>query len=478
MSDLKTSGRTGNDVTIEGRAIESLSKALAGELLTADSPDYEQARLVWNGMIDRRPALIARCTGTADVVETVTFAREHDLLVAVRGGGHNAAGFGTCDGGIVIDLSHMRGVLVDPDESTIWAQGGATLGDVDRNAQLYALATPSGVVSETGIGGLALGGGHGHLRRRFGLTCDNIIGAEVVTAAGEIVRCSEDENPDLLWGLRGGGGNFGVVTALHFRAYTVGPEVMFVLVFHPLEQAEDVFGFYRDWAADAPDEISTVAFTGIIPEDDEFPTEAHGEHYVAFFGVHSGSLDEGEREVQPLREVTEPLVDMSGPMPWMTVQSALDEDYPAHDLRYYWKSRSVRSLDDGAVERIVQRSWEQPSPFSTIDIWQGGGEAARIAEESAAFTGRSAAFMVNAEANWEKPEDDDANVEWARGVYADMQEFTTGEMYFNFPGALEEGEDLMHSTFGRKYQRLAKLKAKYDPSNLFRLNQNIEPSAD
>ncbi|MFW6438051.1 MAG: FAD-binding oxidoreductase [Armatimonadota bacterium] len=478
MTDVEAVSREGSDVTIEGGAIEGLSEKLRGDVLTSHAPDYEEARLIWNGMIDRRPALIARCIGTADVVDTVNFAREHDLLVAVRGGGHNVAGHAVCDAGFVIDLSAMRGVLVDPGARTVRLQGGAQLGDVDRATQLHALATPTGLVSETGVAGLALGGGYGHLRRRFGLTCDNLIGAEVVTAQGEIVRCSADENADLLWGLRGGGGNFGVVTEFELRTWEVGPEVEFVFVLYPLERAEQVFAAYREWAGDAPDEISTVILTGIVPEAEEFPVEAHGEHYVAILGVHSGPEDVAERETKPLRKMVEPIADMSGRIPYVAAQSAFDEDYPAHDLRYYWKSSFVKSLEDGLIERIIERSWEQPSPHSTLDIWQGGGQAARVDESSAAFSGRGAPFMVNAESNWERAGDDDANIAWARNIYADMQEFTTGAMYFNFPGGHEEGDEIIHSTFGDKHRRLSKLKAEYDPRNMFHLNQNIEPLAE
>ena len=475
MSDVKAVSRTGDDVTIDGRAIEELAEALVGAVVTRDSSDYEQARLVWNGMIDRRPGLVTRCAGTADVVEAMNFARTHDLLVAVRGGAHNAAGFGTCDGGMVIDLSPMRAVMVDADEQRAWVQGGAKLIDVDRTAQLFGLAVPVGVVSDTGVGGLTLGGGLGHLRRKYGLTCDSLIGAEVVTADGEVVRCGENENSDLLWGLRGGGGNFGVVTGFSFRAYPIGPEVMLVFVAYPLDAAEDALRSFREWAGDAPDEISTVAVTGVLPEAEMFPAEARGEPYFAILGMYSGAPDVGEREVQPLREFATPLVDMSGPIPYIAAQSLLDQDYPSHELRYYWKSTFVNSLDDEVIARIVEWSRKQPSPRSTIDIWQGGGEFARIPEDSAAFSGRSAPFLVNVEANWEDPARDDENVEWARGFYADMQQFSTGSMYFNFPGHIEEGQDLLRSTFGEKYERLATLKAKYDPQNVFRLNQNIEP---
>lgn len=448
---------------------------LRGEVLTAASPEYERARLVWNGMIDRRPALIARCAGTADVVDAVNFAREHDLLLAVRGGGHNVAGFARCDGGMVIDLSPMRLVRVDPHMRRAWAAGGARLGDLDRETQLFGLAVPSGVVSDTGVAGLTLGGGAGHLAHKYGLTCDALRSARVVTAGGDVVRASEDENADLFWGLRGGGGNFGVVTELEFEAYPVGPEVSVGLVFYSLAEADRVYGFYRDWFAEAPDEVSGIAYTGTIPPTEEFPAEIHGEPCVTILATHCGQVSDGERQLEPLREITEPLLDLSGPMQFVELQKLLDEDYPSYEMRYYWKSTFVDSLSDEVIGAVLEQARTCPSPLTTIDVWAGGGAVARVGDDETAFSGRQAPFLINPESNWVDPEDDEANIEWTRETWGALQEFSTGEMYFNFPGALEEGQDLMHSTFGDKYKRLARLKAKYDPMNMFHLNQNIEP---
>lgn len=475
MQNLKAMSHTGDDLTIEGSAIESLAGALKGELLTEDSPDYERARLVWNGMIDRRPALIARCRGTADVVDAINFAREHDLLVAVRGGGHNVAGFGTCDGGLVIDLAPMNRVGVDPQARRARVAGGARLGDLDRETQLFGLAAPAGVVSDTGVAGLTLGGGAGHLAHKYGLTCDALRSAQVVTAGGEVVRASEDENADLFWGLRGGGGNFGIVTEFEFELYPVGPEVAVTLVFYPRTDAMKVLRFFRDWFTEAPDEISGIAFTATIPESADYPDELHDEECVAMLATHCGDPEAGKRQMQPLREIAKPLVDMSATMPYVDLQRLLDEDYPSHELRYYWKSTFVRSFDDEVIGTILEKAQSCPSPLSTIDMWASGGAISRVGDDETAFGGRNAPFLVNTESNWADSEDDERNIEWTREVWASMQPYSTGAMYFNFPGGLEEGQEIIRSTFGSKYKRLAKLKAKYDPSNIFHLNQNIKP---
>lgn len=478
MSDLMAVGRDGGERAIPRSAVAELAARLAGELLTARSDGYEDARLVWNGMIDRRPALVVRPLGTADVRDAVNFAREHDLLLAVRGGGHNVAGMSTCDGGIVIDLGLMRAVHVDPDRRRAWVQGGALLGDLDRETQLHGLATPAGVVSDTGVAGLTLGGGLGWLMRKYGLTCDNLVSAEVVTAGGEVVRAGEDENADLLWGLRGGGGNFGVVTTFEFALHPVGPEIALCFVLYPYAEAATVLRFYRDWGAEAPDKISSIAFLGSVPVTDAYPAAIHGQPFVAVMACHCGPVDEGERALQPLRTITRPLLDMSGPTPYVAMQRALDEDYPAHALRYYWKSTFVDGLPDEAIDRLVELGAQMPSALSTIDIWCLGGAVARASGDAGAFGGRSAAFGVNPEANWTRPEDDEANIEWARECWRDMRRFSSGGVYLNFPGFYEEGAATMRATFGGKYDRLVALKARYDPTNLRHLNQNIVPPGE
>ncbi|WP_339106160.1 FAD-binding oxidoreductase [Haloterrigena salinisoli] len=436
--------------------------------------DYDDARSVWNGMIDRHPALIARCRGVGDVISAVDFAREYDLLVAVRGGGHNVAGTAVCDDGLVIDLSEMRGVWVDPDARTARVQSGATWADVDHETQAFGLATPGGAVSETGVAGLTLGGGIGHLRCKYGLTCDNLVSVTLVTADGDYLTASEDKNPDLLWGLRGGG-NFGVVTDFEFDLHPVGPDVAICLVFYSGDRTVEVLEAYRDYVADAPPEVSLLTLSGVMPDEDLFPTDTVDELKIAIAGCYAGSVADGERALAPLREIAEPIADFSGPMPYVELQRLFDEDYP-DGMRYYWKSLYLEGLSASAIDRIVYWSDVAPSPLSTVDVWQLGGAIARVGVEDSAFAGRHAPFLLGVEANWVRPEDDDVNVEWVRDCLEDMRQFSDGSVYLNFPGFLEEGDDMMRSTFGPAYERLVALKDEYDPTNLFRLNQNIAPS--
>jgi FAD/FMN-containing dehydrogenase len=447
-----------------------------GELIFPEDPGYEMARKVWNGMIDRYPTLIARVKNRDDVVASVKFARAHNLTVSVRGGGHNVAGLGTVDGGMVIDLSAMNEVQVDPENRTVQVAGGATLGDLDWATQKHGLAVPAGVVTETGVAGLTLGGGFGWLRNKFGLTCDNLIGAEVVTADGKIVRASETENADLLWGLRGGGGNFGVVTRFEFNAHPLGPEVYFVFVFHHGNQAEKGLQFYRDFMATTPDEVSSLAFLGVFPPGAEaFPEEIHGLPFLAFGALYAGDIEDGKRILEPLRAFSQPLADFSNVMPYVNAQQMFDEDYPKYIMRYYWKSINLNHLDDRVIRRIMEHGQKQPSPHSTTDLWPIGGAVKRFDGQHSAFYGREAAYLINPEANWERPEDDEQNIQWVREFIADLDDFSDGSRYLNFAGFQEEGDSMMKAAFGDHYQRLAELKAKYDPQNFFRLNQNIKP---
>jgi FAD/FMN-containing dehydrogenase len=476
MSGLDAITIDGESVRLPADAVRSLAARLQGETVLPGSPGYEEARHVWNGMIDRHPALVARCASTADVVEAVGFARAHRLLVAVRGGGHSVAGHATCDGGIVIDLSPLREASVDRASAAVRVGGGARLADMDAATKAHGLAVPAGVVSDTGIAGLTLGGGLGWLRNRYGLTCDNLLSAEVVTARGEVLTASETEHPDLFWGLRGGGGNLGIVTAFTFRAHPVGPEVWFTAAFHDGRQMQEILRFYREYTADAPDDVSTLAACGRFPPGAEaYPEEVHGLPFVLLIGMAAGPPEEGERLMRPLREFRRPLVDVSGPRPYVQAQQFFDEDYPA-GLRYYWKSLNLRELGDEVLDRIVAHALRQPSPLSTVDIWPIGGAVRRRDPSDGAFVGRHVPWMVNCEANWESPGDDAANIAWARDTLADLREYSDGSRYLSFPGLFEEGQGTMRTTFGQRYRRLAALKATYDPANLFRLNQNVPPA--
>ena len=461
--------------TILAEQIERFEAGFHGDLIRPDDADYDDARAVWNGMIDKRPALLARCRGIRDVISAVDFARENELLVAVRGGGHNVAGTAVCDDGLVIDLSEMRSVRVDPDTRTAWVQAGATWADVDHETQAFGLATPGGAVSETGVAGLTLGGGIGHLRCKYGLTCDNLASVDLVTADGDYLSASEDENAELFWGLRGGGGNFGVVTGFEFDLHPVGPDVAICLVFYPGDRMGEVLGAYRDYVADAPPEVSLLTLSGVMPDEELFPSDVVDDTKIAITGCYAGSVEDGERALAPLQEIAEPIANFSGVMPYVEYQQLFDEDYP-NGMRYYWKSLYLDGLSESAIDRIVYWTDMAPSPLSTVDVWQLGGAIERADTEDSAFAGRHAPFLLGVEANWVRPKDDDVNVEWVRDCLDDMRQFSDGSVYLNFPGFLEEGEDMMRTTFGPTYERLVTLKDEYDPTNLFRFNQNITPS--
>lgn len=464
--------------TINERVIEQLEGRLRGRLIRPGETDYGTARAVWNGMIDRHPALIIACMDTNDVVAAVNFAREHLLPVAVRGGSHGVAGHATCDGGLVIDLSRMKGITVNPDARLARAEAGVTWGELDAATQAYGLATPGGVFSRTGIAGLTLGGGFGWLRSKLGFSCDNLVAARVVTANGEVIHASETERPDLLWGLHGGGGNFGVVTEFEYRLHPVGPEVMFAFVLHDGEgeHMAQAIQFYRDFCATAPDEASTIAACGIVPpHDDTFPAAIHRRPYVLFGGLYTGPITEGKQVLRPLIEFGTPLIDFSAVKPYIEAQQAFDADYP-DGLRYYWKSLNLVQLDDAVIDRLAKHAHRQPSVLSTTDLWDIRGAVRRKGAEDAAFHGREAPYLLNVEANWEDQADDDANIAWVREFIADMREFSDGGRYLNFAGFQEEGDEMMRNAFGAHYERLAALKAKYDPNNLFHLNQNIKPA--
>lgn len=439
---------------------------------------YDEARGVWNGMIDRRPAEVIRCATPCDVADAVRSGRRRGLPLAVRGGGHNVAGFGTVDDGVVLDLGPMSRVEVDPGSGTVTVGGGARLADLDAATQAHGLVVPSGVVSDTGVAGLTLGGGMGWLRGRWGLTSDNLIGAEVVLADGRVVWTDRRERPELLWALRGGGGNFGVVTKLRFRAHELGPEVAFAFVFHDGrgDGMRDAARHFRDFCATAPDEISPLLALGQIPPGEEaFPADLEGTPFALIAAMYAGPADAGMDALSPLRTFAEPLADFSGRIPYVEAQQMFDDDYPARELRYYWKSTNLPELDDALIDIIVEHARRQPSPLSTTDLWHVGGAVARAPDESSAYSGRDIAFLLNPEANWRDPADDEANIQWARDLLAAVSDFADNRMYLNFPGLHEGGTETMRRTYGSKYERLRAIKRKYDPENVFCRNQNIEP---
>ena len=453
----------------------ALAERLAGEVITPDHPGYETARRVWNGMIDRRPAAIARCADADDVATAVSFARDRELPLAVRGGGHNVAGTAVVDDGIVVDLSAMRAVRIDASGRTVHVQGGATWADVDRVTAPRGLATPGGVVSETGVAGLALNGGVSHQRRRDGMTVDNLVSAEVVLADGRRVRASTDEHPDLYWALRGGGGNFGVVTSFELRLHELGPTVFALNVAYPLEHAGRVLAGWRDAVAGAPDELSTAGFIWSLPAVEELPAELRGLPYVGVAGMWAGDPAEGERATRPLRELAGPLLDMSGPAEYIDFQRSLDPFFPA-GRRYHWKALYLDGLSDAAIDTTVDWSNRRPSNDTLVIIRHCGGAIARVGAEETAFGDRSSDWMLSIDSTWSDPGDDTTNVAYTRAFWHAAVPFSDGKTYFNFPGLLEEGEAAVRDSYGANHARLARIKAAYDPENRFRLNQNVLPA--
>jgi FAD/FMN-containing dehydrogenase len=428
-------------------------------------------------LIDRRPALVARCTGVADVVAAVDAAREHGLLVAVRGGGHSVAGFGVCDGGIVIDLSPMQGVRVDPVTRRARAQGGVTWGLLDREAQVFALATPGGVVSTTGIAGLTLGGGYGYLHRSLGMACDNLLAVDVVTAGGEVVTASETENPDLFFGLRGGGGNFGIATSFEYRLHPVGPLVLGGAVLHRFQDAAALLRLFRELLFSAPDELMVVAELATAPPAPFLPTDAHGKLVAVVAVCYAGDLEAGEQLLRRLRAFGRPLADLIGPMPYTALQSMLDERFAPGRL-YYWKSTYLDDLADDAIETVLAHAEAMPSPLCSITMYSAlAGEVTRsVGPDETAFGHRGHAIDFNPFAIWTDPGATDEHAAWIRDVWEAIEPFAPGAVYVNNLG--DEGADRTRSAYRPEtWERLVALKDRYDPTNLFRLNQNIPPSS-
>jgi FAD/FMN-containing dehydrogenase len=453
--------------------VAELAEAVSGEVIRPGDPDYDEARAIWNGAHDGHPALILRCAGVSDVIRGVEFARSQDLLLAVRGGKHSIPGFSTCDDGMVLDLSPMQAVRVDPQAGTARAQAGTTWSVFDHETQAFGLATTGGLVSSTGLAGFTLGGGIGWLMRKHGLTCDNLISADVVTADGRLVHASEHENPDLFWGLRGGGGNFGVATSFEYQVHPVGPTITAGAIFYPGERTRDVLRFYREFVADLPDELTTVANLLTAPPAPFIPEEWHGKPLVAIIPVHCGSLEDGERAVRPLRGLGEPVADLIGPLPYVGMQSLIDPLWGpgAHS---YMKAGWLGGLDDAAIDTLIAYRDNVTSPKTEIHIHHMGGAVARVPADATAFGDRSAPFLLNVLASTFTSDGYDDAVTWAHGLYGAMGPALTGGTYVNFLS--NEGDERVRAAYGDKYERLVALKDAYDPTNLFRLNQNIAPS--
>ncbi|MHC2621317.1 FAD/FMN-containing dehydrogenase [Bradyrhizobium huanghuaihaiense] len=442
----------------------ALQLRLKGKVVLKGDAGYDEARKVWNGAIDKKPAVIAYCADAQDVVEAVTFARSHRFPVAVRSGGHNVAGLSVCDGGMVIDLSRMKRIDVDPVRRTARAEAGLDLGEFDRATQAHGLATTMGVNSDTGIAGLTLGGGFGKLGRKYGLTCDNLIAAEVVTAEGKILRASATEHSDLFWGLRGGGGNFGIVTAFEYRLHSIGTSLLVASALHPYDQAREAMRFYDEFARNAADEVNVDAALVTLPS---------GERFFSIAGCHVGSLLDGEQALSPIIKFGSPVETRLATVPYLEIQSGGDALFP-RGRRYYWKAQFLREIGAGAVDALLDAYARAPNTSSLLVFQHVGGAIARVPASDSPYANRDAAFDCFPVAIWDDPADDDANMRWARELWSAVRPYSTGGVYANNLG--DEGEDRVRDAYGENYARLAALKAKYDPTNFFRLNQNIPPT--
>jgi len=457
-------------------AVDNLRAGLRGEALTEHDDGYDVARAVWNAMIDRRPRLIVRCKGTADVIDAVNFARDQNLPIAIRGGAHNVAGHAVCDDGVMIDLSLMRSVRVDPSARRARVEGGCTWGDVDRETQAFGLATPGGLISDTGVAGLTLAGGIGWLRSRYGLSIDNLVSLDVVTADGRLVTANAQENTDLFWALRGGGGNFGVVVSFEFALHPVGPIVMFAAPIYPLSAGAAPIRFWRDFLQDKNTDIGSLVEFSTVPESEDFPEQYWGQRCYTIAAVYAGDADQGETLMQPLREQGELITDFSGQMSYCEVQTLFDTIIPFGQHRCYWKCHYLDDLPDEMIDQALANAAEAPSDNTLSSIWNFGGATAAVPAEETALGDRSMGWMYSIDSIWNEPEEDEANIAWTRSVWDKAKKFShEGRLYLNFAGHGEDGESLVKDAYGKTYERLAQVKAKYDAANLFRFNQNIKP---
>ncbi len=459
--------------TLDEVAVAGLKTQLRGELIQPGDAAYEEARKLYNAMIDRHPGLIVRCADVADVISAVNFAREHHLLLAVRGGGHNGPGLGSVDDGLVIDLTNMNGVHVDPSQRTVRVEGGATWGKVDHATHPFGLATPSGFISTTGVGGLTLGGGIGYLARTYGLTLDNLLSVDMVLADGSFVTASADEHPDLFWAVRGGGGNFGVVTSFLFRLHEVstvygGP------IFWPLDQAKDLLKFWRDFILNAPEDINGWFAFVTVPPVPLFPEQYHLQKMCAIVWCYTGPLDQAEQRFAPIRAFGTPAIDAAGPVPWPALQQLFDGLYPA-GLQWYWKADFFNDLSDQAIELHTKYGERLPTMHSTMHIYPINGAAHRVGKDETAFSFRDANFAEVIVGVDPDPANNEGMIEWARNYWTALHPYSAGGGYINM--MMDEGQEQVRNSYRENYARLAQIKAKYDPENLFRMNQNIAPAS-
>ena len=461
------------EIELGQAALSELEASFRGRIVRPADPDYHEHRAVWNGSIDRLPAVIARCTGVADVLAATRFARDAGLAIAVRGGGHSFPGLSVCDGGIVIDLGPMKGIRVDPAARTVRAQAGVLLGELDRETQAFGLAVPAGVVTHTGLAGLTLGGGIGWLMRKYGLTIDQLLSVDLIAADGELVKASETENPDLFWGVRGAGGNFGIVTEFEFRLNPLAPMVLAGPIYWTIEDAPALLRFYRHWIEDAPDELTTIVFLRKAPQLPYVPAELRGRHVAIVGCCYAGPIEEGDEVVRPLKEFGSPLLDLCMPKPFVVHQAMLDPVLP-HGWWYYFRSCDTAELTDDVIDITVEHARQIESPLSVLAIFQLGGAVARVGEDETAFAGRTKGHSFNIGGITATHTGFAEEREWARGLWSALEPYHTS-VYVNF--LMDEGEEQIRYAYGgAKYERLKALKRRYDPDNLFRLNNNIPPA--
>jgi hypothetical protein len=460
---------------LNDQSLENFQAVFGGSLINGKDSNFDEIRQLWNKMINKKPGLIAQCTGVHDVIQAVNFARGNNLKVAVRGAGHNVAGNASIDNGLMIDLSNMRTVMVDPKKKTAIVQGGANWGDVDRETQAFGLACAGGVVSDTGVGGLTLGGGLSWFRRKAGMSIDNLVGADMVLADGSYVHASDSENQDLFWALKGGGGNFGVVTSFHFNLYELGPEVMMAACLYPRSEAEKAMEFWIDFTRDLPDEVSSDCIHWAIPEHPAFPPELQGKRVTGLAAMYFGSPQKGEKLLQPLREVATPLLDLSGIIPYTAVNKMFDPFLVKGTLNSYWKSLYVKDIDDELMHLLINKANQAPTSQCLLSIRNLQGAISRVSEDATAFGDRSARFLVSIDTMWTEDSDNERCIDYTRNFFSELQSYSNGQVYFNFNSDMSGSDDLAGDSYGGNYQRLIDIKTKYDPENFFRINANIKP---
>ena len=465
----------GTENQLRESTLQDFSTSLRGDILRPGDDSYHPARTLWNAMIDMRPALIVRCAGTADVILSLQFARRHELLISVRGGGHNIAGSALCNQGMTIDLSRMKGIWVDRESSTAYAQPGVCWGDLDQETQAFGLATPGGIVSTTGIAGLTLGGGFGWLSRQYGYTCDNLLSAELVTAKAQHLRVSNLENEDLFWAIRGGGGNFGIVTSFHYRLHPVGPELLAGLRLYPMDKAINILRFYRRFSSEAPPQLGSLVLLRRAPAAPFLPRHLHGTPVIGLALCYLGSVEEGRRVLQPLEELGTPLVDQIGPKPFSFHQKMLDAAQPA-GRRYYWKSEYLNTLPNDLLSTLVKYASRISSPLSTVLLMQLGGAISQRAEGETAAAHRQAGYILNIASSWSDPRQSSTHIAWTRKFWKECLPYSTGGTYVSFL-TRDEGKQRIRAAYGSNYSRLVEIKNRYDPQNRFRFNQNIAPKS-